>query len=294
MPVQFPPAVDAATLGHLKDDPYLGRLKDNLNFGRLKDDLYKDGICSIKGAFSREWTQRLRDDYEPLMHEARAQHRGTISRGHNRFYHAVQVERLSGFLDLVTHPAFTGVAEAVLGPDYYIVEFGFDVPLPGAKDQPWHRDFPIGNETLVGRWYSSLCFNLTTVDVTEEMGAFEIAPGTQWEEGKEFADGMFPPKETYDRYKSMSRRAYPKMGDMSCRTGLAIHRGTQHDAAIPRPVLIVGVVAACIQPYNPHKMQMSKQFYEKLPPAVQARLSVKLTDGLQPIEQAHEIEGLRY
>jgi hypothetical protein len=259
-----------------------------------KRDIYDKGMASIKSAFTREWAQQLRNEYQPLMDEARAVHRGTISRGHNRFYHAIHAERLSGFLDLVMHPAVTQLCEAVLGPDYAFVEFGFDVPLPGAKDQPWHRDFPIGSETLTGRWLSSLAFNLTTVDVTEEMGAFEIAFGTHWEDGKNFDAGMFPPKSEYDRYKSMAKRCYPQMGDMSCRTGLTIHRGTQHDADIPRPVLVIGVVANILLATNPHKIQMTRKFYDALPEHVKPHLNVRLTEGFEPIDQGHDIEGLRY
>ena len=53
-----------------------------------------------------------------------------------------QPERIAGFVDIVTHPWFVAVSEAVLGPDYRIIELGFDIPFPGAADQPWHRDFP--------------------------------------------------------------------------------------------------------------------------------------------------------
>jgi hypothetical protein len=267
---------------------------DGESLAAFKKDIYEKGMCSVKGAFSREWGQRLREDYEPLMQEARSLHRGTISRGHNRFYHAVHAERLTGLVELITHPAVTGLCESVLGPDYYFVEFGFDVPLPGAKDQPWHRDFPIGSETLTGRWLSSLAFNLTTVDVTEEMGAFEIAFGTHWEDGANFDAGMFPQKSEYDRYKKMATRCFPKIGDMSCRTGLTIHRGTEHNASIPRPVLVVGVIANILLPTNPHKIQMTKGYFESLPDHVKARLSVRLTDEMEPIDQGHDIEGLRY
>lgn len=68
---------------------------------------------------------------------------------------------------------------AALGPDYRIVETGFDVPGPGAFNQPWHRDFPPPKQTLVGRRLNSLAFNITTVDVEEDMGPFEIARETQ-------------------------------------------------------------------------------------------------------------------
>ncbi|MFM7348549.1 MAG: hypothetical protein ACKO01_03570 [Erythrobacter sp.] len=29
----------------------------------------------------------------------------------------------------------------MVGPEYRIVEVGFDIPFPDAADQPWHRDF---------------------------------------------------------------------------------------------------------------------------------------------------------
>jgi len=54
---------------------------------------------------------------------------------------------------------------------YKIVEIGFDVPGPGALNQPWHRDYSA--RELLGRRLSSLAFNVTTVDVYENMGPFE-------------------------------------------------------------------------------------------------------------------------
>src|SRR3712207_9427373 len=63
---------------------------------------------------------------------------------------------------------------------YEIVEIGFDTPFQGARYQPWHRDFPSPPETYGERRITSLAFNLTGVDVTREMGPFEVAHGTQW------------------------------------------------------------------------------------------------------------------
>lgn len=39
---------------------------------------------------------------------------------------------------LVTHPWVTAMSEAALGPDYEIVEIGFDVPFQGAKKGAGH------------------------------------------------------------------------------------------------------------------------------------------------------------
>ncbi|RZJ12742.1 MAG: phytanoyl-CoA dioxygenase, partial [Rubrivivax sp.] len=143
--------------------------------------LYGDGIIALKSAFSREWVQQLGEDIAILYQDALKRPGGAVGRGANRHYVEIHPENIRGFVDLVMHPWIITVCEAVLGPEYKIVEIGFDVPNPGAKDQPWHRDFPAPEDTLFGRRLNSLAFNLTTVDVTEDMGPFVIAPGTQWD-----------------------------------------------------------------------------------------------------------------
>lgn len=40
-----------------------------------------------------------------------------------------------------------------------------------------------GNGAAAGTLATSVAFNLTGVDVTEDMGPFEIAPGTQYDDG---------------------------------------------------------------------------------------------------------------
>ncbi len=170
------------------------------------EQLHTDGIVGRKGAFSAEWTDRLGEDIMALFRESLDQPGAAVGRGPNRYYVEIHPERLRGFVDLVTHPWVTGMCEAVLGHDYQIVEIGFDVPLPGAVNQPWHRDFPAPPETTRDRRLTSLAFNLTTVDVTPEMGPFEIAPGTQWDDSPEFEHGMFPPKSHWPRYEALGRR----------------------------------------------------------------------------------------
>src|SRR5687768_10359460 len=104
--------------------------------------LYGDGIIGLKGAFDRAWVARMREDIERLFADALARPGGAVGLGPNRYYVDIHPEDLRGFVDLVTHSWVIAVSEAVLGPDYRIVEIGFDVPEPGAMDQPWHRDFP--------------------------------------------------------------------------------------------------------------------------------------------------------
>ena len=254
--------------------------------------LYGDGIIGLKGAFERDWVRALGEDIEVLFRDALTRPGGAVGRGPKRYYVEIHPEGIRGFADLVTHPWVTAVSEAVLGPYYKVVEIGFDVPGPGAVHQPWHRDFPAPEDTLVGRRLNSLAFNLTTVDVSEDMGPFEVAPGTQWDDPAEFEHGMFPPKSLYARYEARAQQKLPKMGDISARSALTIHRGTANRSAKSRPALVLGVDAPGANNAERHDLQVTRACYERLPQRVRDHLTCRVVDRLEPIVQAHTIEGL--
>lgn len=254
--------------------------------------LYGDGIFGLKAAFERDWVQELCEDIEVLFAEALQRPGGAVGRGPKRYYVEIHPERVRGFLTLVTHPWVVAVCEAILGPEYQIVEIGFDVPGPGAMHQPWHRDFPAPDETLTGRRLTSLAFNVTAVDVFEDMGPFEIAPGTQWDDPSEFEHGMFPPKSFYGRYEARAQQKMPKMGDISVRSALTIHRGTANLSDKSRPVLVLGVDAPGAGNGERHDLQVTRAFDATLPEALRRHMTYRVVDELEPIVQAHTIEGL--
>jgi hypothetical protein len=258
----------------------------------LRRRIYEDGIIGLPGAFTRTWVRRLGEDVDRAFTEARDRPGGAVGRGPNRYYVEIHPEQLRGFVDLATHPWVTAVCEKVLGPDYKIVEVGFDVPLAGAVNQPWHRDFPTPDETRDDRKLNSLAINVTTVDTEEDMGPFEIAPGTHWDDGSEFKHGMFPPKDSYPRYQSRAQRKYPKMGDISIRSALTIHRGTANQSEKSRPVLVLGVDAPGAGNDERHDTAVTRTFWESLPTSLKSHLRCPVVDTLSPITQKHTIEGL--
>lgn len=262
------------------------------DIAQIMGGLYGDGIIALKNAFSREWTAQLNEDVLTAYEEALKRPGGAVGRGPKRHYVEIHPEDIRGFIDLATHPWVVAVCEAVLGPEYKIVEIGFDVPNPGAMEQPWHRDFPAPDDTILGRRLNSLAFNLTTIDVEEDMGPFEIAPGTQWDLPEGFEHGMFPPKSLYPRYEQRAQRKYPKMGDISARSALTIHRGTANHSSKARPVLVLGVDAPGAINAERHDLQITKHFYNTLPESLRRHLTYRLVDKLEPIVQAHTIEGL--
>ncbi|MFC8226166.1 phytanoyl-CoA dioxygenase family protein [Streptomyces sp. NPDC057287] len=255
-------------------------------------DLYTAGITACRGAFTPQWADVMREDIETAFAEARGREGGAVGRGPHRFYVEIHPEQLRGFVDLVDHPWVRAVSEAVLGPDYRIVELGFDVPLAGAVNQPWHRDFPMPDATRGERRLTSLAFNLTAVDTRDDMGPFEIAPGTQWDDGPGFGHGMFPPRDTYPRYEGLAERKYPRRGDISARSALTIHRGTANRSSDSRPVLVLGVDAPGAGNDAQHDLAVTREYWSSLPGRVRAHLHCPVVEELTPIVQKHTIEGL--
>lgn len=256
--------------------------------------LYGEGFIACKAAFTRKWVMQLRRDIDVLFEEARQQPGGALNRGPNRFYVEVHPERITGFQDLIAHSWVIAVCTNVLGPDYRIVEAGFDVPGPGAMTQPWHRDFAMPEATAKTRRINSLAFNLTTVDVTQEMGPLEIAPGTQWDDFGNSGDaaGMFPPREWYPRYEDRAQRKLPQMGDISARSALTVHRGTANQSSQLRPVFVLGVDAPDGTNAERHDLQVTQAFWNTLPVTLRSHLTCRVVEVLEPIVQAHTIEGL--
>jgi hypothetical protein len=254
--------------------------------------LYGDGVIGLAGAFSRDFADRLREDVETLFEEARQVPGGALPRGPHRFYVESPPERIRGFVEIATHPWFVAVCEAVLGPEYRIVEVGFDIPFPGAADQPWHRDFAVPEAMTRGRRLNSLAFNLTAVDSRLEHGPFEIAPGTQWDEFEGCPKGMFPPRELWGRYIGRAVQKLPQRGDISARSALTIHRGTANRSKEARPLLVVGVDAPDATNADHHDLQITHPYAASLPPRVLDHLTYRLVDELETVVQHHVIEGL--
>lgn len=254
--------------------------------------LYGDGIISLADAFPVAFAVRMHAEIMALFAEAQAVPGGALPRGPERWYVEVQPERISGFVEIATHPWFVAVCEAVLTRDYRIVEVGFDIPFPGAADQPWHRDFAVPKATTRDRRLNSLAFNLTTIDTRPEHGPFEVAPGTQWDEFTGCARNMFPPRELWSRYEE---RAVPKLaqrGSISARSALTIHRGTANRSNEPRPVLVIGVDAPGATNADHHDLQVTPGYLAGLPVRVRDHLSYRVVERLEPVVQHHTIEGL--
>ena len=262
------------------------------DIGQHVETLTTDGIVGLKGAFTPEWADEMREDMMTAFWSAIQRPGGAVGRGPRRWYVEIHPQDFRGFVDLITHPWVTDICERMLGPDYEIVEIGLDVPFQGAKYQPWHRDFPSPEDTYRDHKITSLAFNLTGVDVTPDMGPFEVAPGTQWDDGREWKHEMFPDKSLWPRFQERAVRKFPSRGDISARSALTVHRGTEHLSPIARPVMVLGVDAPGAGHAALHDMMVTQDWYDALPEKAKKHLICRVVDQLVPISQKHDIEGL--
>jgi hypothetical protein len=281
---------------------------DTLDTARLVEDIYRDGIVSLPNILPVSWADQLDEDIgQQFLRALRVDGgEGVAFRGWSRYYIELYPERMRGFRDLIANPAIVALNREMLGDDYEIVELGADIPLPGAPEQPPHRDFPMPEPTRLHRRLTSLAYNASSVDVTPEMGPFNVAPGTHFDDGSEFKEGMFPVGELRAEYIKRMVPRLAKRGSVSARSGLTLHRGTLNKGRL-RPVVILGVVSRedrahskttveLLPGYVPPTLKMSREYYNRLPDEFKAHIRCEVvaqtSSDLPALKTHHGIEGL--
>ena len=279
-----------------------------LDYEQLSKDVYEKGFTSLPNILPVQWADELDEDMAQQFLKALQieNGEGVAFRGWSRYYIELYPERLRGFVDLVTNPAIIGLSEEMLGDDYEIVELGADIPLPGAPEQPPHRDFPMPEPTSLHKRLTSLAFNASSVDVTPAMGPFNIVPGTHFDDGSDFVKEMFPIGAKKDEYNQRMEARLAKRGSVSARSGLTLHKGSKNNGRI-RQVLILGVVSRedrahsattqdLARDYIAPSLKMSQEFYDSLDESVRKHLRcdiiADIAANLPPLKTPHSIEGL--
>lgn len=274
----------------------------------LLDTLQTDGIVGIPDLLPPEWADELDQDLKREFMTALGVPGGTAPRGWNRFYFEPYPERLRGFLALASHPVIDAISRELFGDEYRIVELGCDVPLPGAVDQPWHRDFPMPPETRDEKRLTSICVNASSVDVTPEMGPFQIVPGTHLDPGDGFDGGMFPDPSRNAELEARMQTRLGRRGAVSLRSGLCLHRGSRSsNRSRLRPVAILGIVSPDDRAVKDRlarpeddtvcRLRLSEQFLRSLPATLVRHLSYEVVadapERLPPHFTHHTFEGLK-
>jgi ectoine hydroxylase-related dioxygenase (phytanoyl-CoA dioxygenase family) len=274
------------------------------DIGALESKIYQDGIVGLPGLFEPELADRLLASFHDALAIVKNAGEGLtpVKRGPNRYYFACHPGWLGkDFATIANNPDLVALFEKMLGKDYAIVELGFDFPEPGATDQPWHRDFESPPEVAREGRLSSLAVNIPALKITKEMGAFQIAPRTQWTDGSEFLFGMFPanvpvrnPILDHLDDPNNSRQAFPDRGDASVRFAGTLHRGRANQSQVVRPVLVMSAIARDVahRTDGVHQLHFTRKEWLALPKALRTHIKghVHDSDRLALPYQTHDIE----
>jgi ectoine hydroxylase-related dioxygenase (phytanoyl-CoA dioxygenase family) len=201
---------------------------------RFARQVIDDGHCILRGLFPVETLRRWAEAFRPLL-EQHIEHEGTNeNRGSARYY--VTLPFIDPFADpaLFCDPDLLAIVERLVGEDMVMVQLATDTPMKGSDYQEIHRD----TRSLFPEWGREtppyqLAVNFPLVDVTEENGPFEVAPGTH----------MVTKEEGLRLIESGERSLEPvmlKLGDVMIRDVRHLHRGTPNRSDEPRPMVVIG------------------------------------------------------
>lgn len=240
---------------------------------RFAEDLNRDGICTlpglIDGAVIDEWTTA----FERLFEERMNRPGGLAPREQARYYLTFPWVPPFARQEVFANPAVLGVLNRVFAQEYVMVQLGADVPIRGSDYQEIHRDYrPLFWDHIITPLYA-LAVNFPLVDVTEENGPFQMARGTHRmtrdEALRKVQSGEIP-MESF----------FPKRGDVSLRTPLALHRGSPNRSDRPRPMVVMGFVMHWL--HTPQvDLRLPREYYDTLPEEVRKMLRCEVVDRLE-------------
>lgn len=289
----------------------------------LYQEIYRDGIATVRNGLPVQWADTLNHDVSQEFLRALFIPGGTAARGYNRYYFEPYVELTPGFLDLAEHPIVIALSRRLFGDDYRLLEWGADLPLPGAEGQWPHRDFPMNAATKANRRLTSIAINASCIDVAPNNAPFQIAKGSQFDDGADFfggddaepgAQGMFPLDEVRQRYEQRMETLLGARGNFTIRSALTIHGGSASETnnSRLRPTIVMSVVSPQDDNWvsgpddlarrdDPHvpRIRISEEYRDRLAehhPDLFQHLSYEVvarTAGdLPPYHTYHTLEGL--
>lgn len=198
------------------------------------DEVRETSVTVLKGALPTEVIDIWSQAFAPLLAASIGRERDGPARGPHRYHLALPFHGLWADPAIIDNDAIMAVVERLVGADGVICQLASDTPLLGSEHQELRRDCHLADrENGLESGPHQLAVNFPLVDVTDETGAMEYAPGTHRlsrDEGMgRIARGEIP-----------LVKACLARGDVMIRDLRHIHRGTPNRSATPRPMIVIG------------------------------------------------------
>jgi ectoine hydroxylase-related dioxygenase (phytanoyl-CoA dioxygenase family) len=198
------------------------------------DEVRATSLTMLRGLIPTATIDHWNAAFGPLLADAIRREGDDPNRGAHRHYVTLPFHGLWADPAIVDNDAVMAVVEQLIGEDGVMCQLASDTPLKGSEYQDLHRDtqllFP---ESGVETPPYQLAVNFPLVDVTDENGPMEYAPGTHMlskaEGMAKVASGEIP-----------LVKAYMARGDVMVRDVRHIHRGTPNHTTTPRPMVVIG------------------------------------------------------
>jgi ectoine hydroxylase-related dioxygenase (phytanoyl-CoA dioxygenase family) len=198
------------------------------------DEVRETSLTVLRGLIPVATIDAWNAAFQPLLQAAIAREGDNPNRGANRHYVTLPFQDLWADPGVIDNDAVMAVVEELVGADGVMCQLASDTPLKGSDYQDLHRDtqllFP---ESGAESPPYQLAVNFPLVDVTDDNGPLEYAPGTHM---LSKADGM----RRIASGETPLVRAYMNRGDVMIRDVRHIHRGTPNVSGVPRPMVVIG------------------------------------------------------
>lgn len=198
------------------------------------DEVRRTSVTVLSGLIPTEVIDTWKEAVGPLLAATLRRDGDRPSRGPHRYYVSLPFHGLWADPAIIDNDAIMAVVEELLGADGVLSELATDTSLLGSEAEGLRRETPpLFPETGLETPPYQLAVNIPLVDVTDETGPMEYAPGTH----------LLPSDEALAR---VARGEIPLVkaclgrGDVMIRDVRHVHRGTPNHSATPRPTVVIG------------------------------------------------------